>query len=139
MGVGNVATFVAVVEIALGAAACSRGAVPDEDLFYVPIGYHTYVPVTPITIESEHFNQATFQESILEEVLKGAQISRERTFDPNITRVKVKGTNGHVILIDNEGGMRVDKREYRLSHHALIDLKRIIESKIVFQSYPIGQ
>jgi hypothetical protein len=114
-------------------ASCSPGdgMAGDVEIFYIPIGVETYVPITENNIESSaiRFGNAKESERALERIRIILETASDGEFDDEMLRAKITLPNKEVIYIDNRGGISSSVNgTSKLGEQNLNDLKSVLES-----------
>jgi len=99
----------------LGLAACS----PDESsagnatIYYIPLGSHTYLPVTMERIETayDRFGTPSVSSRSFVRLLELIDRSGPGKLDGQLIRAKIVLPDGESIFIDNLGGVEMSLRE----------------------------
>lgn len=98
----------------LGVAACT----PDEEkadvatIYYIPLGTHTFSPVTEENIERGHdrFGTPSVSSSSFFDLLEIFNAAGPGELDGHVIRAKIILPAGDVIFVDNLGGVRMPGR-----------------------------
>lgn len=104
------------------------------ELFYVPIGAETYVPIGIDNIENlaTHVGCMRPDDKTLHKLLSLVKSAKEADFDFKRVRVKICLSEDDAIFIDNDGGILIDGVQRSVDGKTLGKLKRLVE-KIVHE------
>jgi len=103
------------------------------EIYYVPIGTETYVPITTSNIESmaTHIGSLGVESKEIRYILKTVESSKNGTFDSEYVRVKLKLSQNRSFYIDNVGGVSTGTQEKQLDAKALARLAKMINKKVI--------
>lgn len=122
------AMFLAAV---LSAACSSEDKMPDQvEIYYVPIGVETYVPITKENIQesASRIGQIALSDRRFKKLIRLLESSSFGQFESDNLRAKILLSTDNVIYIDNNGGVQLPRAEARkLSDSSLQVVRKILE------------
>lgn len=107
------------------------GSMKITNLFYIPIGVETYVPITVENIEEAATKKGSLDLSskVIKQILSFIDVAEPGIFDNESIRVKLVLSNDSLLYIDNRGGVLIGKISKSLNKETLSQVKSLIESQ----------
>lgn len=121
--------------VVLVTASCSAGEnmVEQVEIYYIPIGVETYVPITVENIESSaaRHGELEISNQTIENILSVLGSSVEGEFDSEMLRVKMIFPDGEIIYMDNFGVISSSESGIsKLQERSLNEAKGIFEREL---------
>ena len=129
----SVVSHRAILAACLAASTACRSELSAVQVYYVPIGAETYMPVTADNIARERMCRfRTRDAAVLGEILASATpLGADARFGTKRIRAKIveqRDASGDAsVLVDNEGVVSREGAYFRLSEGARQKLKKVIE------------
>lgn len=99
------------------------------EIYYVPIGVETYVPMTIENIEQHYarHSKLSVDSKAFKKLISTLEISDDGIFDFTKVRVKIILPNKETIFIDNSGALSSKYSNRKIDNNALEKVKNILE------------
>jgi hypothetical protein len=102
------------------------------EIYYVPIGVSTFVPITKHNIEESYVRYGCVSTTDVRfkkllRILNSSE-TKKSEIDNDIIRVKIKFTDSKIIYVDNEGGVEISAAQRKLTISGLDRVTKILKS-----------
>ena len=120
---------------------CEARSLPSRQVqvCYLPFDYETFGPVTRDMMEKQKCKEFNSKDTIIKSLYKfiyeNVQLykSENQDFDENRVRLKIYESGKSVIFVDADGVVSIGANNYKLTHTALLSIRRLLGSVFKYE------